>query len=259
VAHGAAPDDHGGGGGVDPAAVAAGHEPDVFAVAPIMGIPLAVVIAFVVAFTVAAGAFAYFAGVARQPDNATVSGRFSHPEAVARGEQGTNERLSRIEREGLRPHENPDVDQPRLEPLRKLEGDGMFYARPPLPTGNSPEIHWEDIRPDRVAGLHEAKYVGQDKKVARIPIGEAMKLAAADRSILPVAKNASKPVGTGERPSASNGGQNGGLPPLPKVDEKEKGDKGGQPAGKSENNPKGGTPAPAPKPAESKTPEPPKK
>src|SRR5947209_2265628 len=66
-------DDHNGATGVNPASVAAGHEPDQFYVKPIMSIPLAVVATFVIAFTVAAGAFVYFRGEARQADP------FAHP------------------------------------------------------------------------------------------------------------------------------------------------------------------------------------
>lgn len=248
VGYGHGPDDHGGGGGVNPASVAAGHEPDAFAVKPIMGIPLAVVIAFVIAFTVAAGAFAYFRGEAGKPVP------FAHPDAVARSAEGTNERLDRIEREGLRPNTHREVDQPRLEPLKRLEGDGMFYARPAMPTGNSPEIHPEEIHPSRVAGLHVAGYVGPDKKTARIPIDEAMRLAVADQALLPARKDASKPVGTDRRPSASNGGV-GVQPPLPKADEKagkEEPKKGADGKPEPAPMPKPKPPEPAPKPPEKK-------
>src|SRR4051812_38655477 len=84
--HGGAPDDHAGGGGVNPAAVAAGHEPDAFYVKPIMSIPLAVVVTFVIAFTVAAGAFAYLMAP-------TPPGPFVHPDAVARSSEPLDTRL----------------------------------------------------------------------------------------------------------------------------------------------------------------------
>jgi hypothetical protein len=187
--------------------VLAGHEPDnEFAVKPIMAIPIAVVATFVIAFSVAAGAFAYFNA---PPPNDP----FAQPEAVKRNAEGINEQLSRTMREGLFKNK-PNVDQPRLEPLRRLEGDGMFYARPPLPTGNSPEIHVDAIKPDRVAALHTAGYADHDKKFAHIPIGEAMK-AAVKEKMFPVQKNGSKATPTADKPSESSGGF-GVQPPAPK-------------------------------------------
>lgn len=234
VTHGRAPDEHGGGGGVNPASVAAGHEPDAFYVAPIMSIPLAVVVAFVIAFVVAAGAFAFYAAQARRPVP------FAHPEAVKQGEEPTNQRLERLDRSGLWPHEKNAVDQPRLEPLRRYEADGMFYARPPLPTGNSPEIHADDIRPDRVPAL-QTTGLNPDKHTAHIPIAEAMKLAAEQKGMFPVQKVPSKVVVTAERPSASSGGA-GVVPPLP--DEGEKQGAGKTDAGKKDEGKKEAAPAP---------------
>jgi hypothetical protein len=200
-------------GAVNPEAIAAGHEPDnTFAVKPIMSIPLAVVVTFVIAFSVAAGAFTYF--------NRTTSEPFAHPEAIAQNAKGTNARLDRIERAGLRENKLREFDQPRLEPLRRLEKDGMFYVRVPMPQGNSPEIHPEEIRPDRVSELNgKAAFADKDHKFAKLPIEDAIKLAAADKNMFPVAKGASKPVPTADRPSASSGGR-GTVPALPKADEK---------------------------------------
>ena len=207
VLDGDAPDDHGGGGGVDPAAIAAGHELDsTFAVKPILAIPIAVVITFVIGFSVAAGCFVYFnPPVKKDP--------FAHPEAVAESIKGTNERLDRTAREGLF-KTKPIVDQPRLEPLKRLEKDGMFIARPAMPTGNSPEIHPEEIKPDRVAALQTAGFT-DDHKFARIPIGDAMELAVADKAMFPVQKSTSKPTPSADKPSSSSGGA-GVQPAAPK-------------------------------------------
>ena len=195
-------------GTVSADAIRAGHEPDnTFAVKPIMGIPIAVVLTFVIGFSVAAGSFAWF--------NATPEkDKFAHPDAVAQSEQGTNERLDRTSREGLFKNK-PLVDQPRLEPLKRLEKDGMFIARPEMPTGTSPEIQPDEIKPDRVAALHTAGYTNPNKTFARIPIDEAMKLAAADKAMFPVAKNGSKPSGSADKPSSSSGGA-GMQPAAPK-------------------------------------------
>ena len=195
-------------GAVNPDALQAGHEPDnTFAVKPILGVPLAVVVTFVIAFSVAAGAFAYF----RAPE----ADRYAHPDAVARAAKGTNDRLDTIERAGLRANDKRLVDQPRLEPLKRLEADGMFHLRVPMPTGNSPEIHPEEIKPDRVAELQTAGYADKDHKFAKIPIADAMRIAAADKAMFPVQKKGSKPIPTFDKPSSSSGGA-GVQPALPK-------------------------------------------
>jgi hypothetical protein len=194
-------------GAVSPEALAAGHEPDnTFAVKPIMGIPIAVVVTFVIAFSVAAGAFAYFRTSGNEP--------FAHPAAVDANAKGTNERLSQTQRGGLYV-EQPPIAQPRLEPLKRLEKDGMFYARPPLADGNSPEIHPDDIKPDRVAELQTKGFTDKDHKFAKIPIGDAMRIAAGDKNMFPVQKNGSKATPSADKPSASNGGA-GVVPAVPK-------------------------------------------
>jgi hypothetical protein len=223
-------DDHGGGGGVNPEAVRAGHEPDAFAVKPIMGIPIAVVASFVIAFTVAGFVFAYFMGNVK--DNP-----MAHQEAVDRGKAPLNERLERIERAGLEKDPLREVDQPRLEPLKRLEGDGLAYTRPELPTGNSPQIHPEEILPNRVPALQRAGYVGADKKFARIPIEAAMRLAVEQEDVLPVRKEQSKPVPSYEKPSAASAGR-GVMPAAPKAEV----NKNGAPKKKAEPDPKKKTP-----------------
>ncbi|MFO0805049.1 MAG: hypothetical protein U0791_18240 [Gemmataceae bacterium] len=196
--------DHGHGdepalGAVNPDALKAGHEPDnTFAVKPILGVPLAVVVTFVIAFTVAAGAFAYW--------SRTETDRYAHPEAVEAAKKGTNDRLAAIDRAGLHKNDLRQVDQPRLEPLKRLEADGMYHLRVPMPTGNSPEIHPEEIKPDRVADLQTAGYADKDHKFAKIPIRDAMRIAVADKAMFPVAKNGSKPTPTADKPSSSSGG-----------------------------------------------------
>lgn len=199
-------------GTTNPDAIRAGHEPDAFAVKPIMSVPLAVVVTFVIAFSVAAGAFAYFNGAPPQDP-------YAHPDAVERSREGTNARWARTERAGLEKNPRREVDQPRLEPLQLLEKDGMYFSRPPLPKGNSPEIHVDDIKPDRVADLH-TRGLNESKQYAHIPIGEAMDLVI-DKKLLPVNKNGSKPTPSAERPTAASGGA-GVEPKLPKVEKEAK-------------------------------------
>jgi hypothetical protein len=256
AAYGRAPDDHAGGGGANPEAIRAGHEADLFMVKPIMSIPLAVVIAFIVAFAVAAGVFVYVMNEGTRPDP------FAHPEAVARGNEPLNERLARIDRAGREKNEQREVDQPRLEPLRRLEANGRYTTQPELPTGNSPYIHPESIMPDRVPGLQQAEYVGPEKKYARIPIGDAIRVAAGSKEMFPVQKTPSNPIGAAHRPSYSAAGR-GMVPPAPKfeakLDQPQKGkgaedgtEPGKKPGGKDEPETNGKNTAPQPR---AKTPE----
>jgi hypothetical protein len=203
-----APDLPATGGGVNPDAIRAGHEPDAFYVKPILSIPAAVVITFIVAALVALGVYTYFMAVPADP--------MANPQAVARNREPLDERLARIERAGLEKNVQREVDQPRLEPLRRLANEGQVTTQPPLPTGNSPEIHPEDIRPDlrpdKVPGLFQAGWVGAGKKAARIPITDAMKLATdkkAGANVLPVRKDPIRLPTSDQLPSGSNAGRGG--------------------------------------------------
>lgn len=229
-----APDESGGGGGVNPEAMKLGHEPDVFQVKPILSIPFAVVVTFVIGFGVAAGVFAYVSAQAAKPDP------FAHPEGLARGNASLNDRLARIDQTGASGVKS-EVDAPRLETLQRLQGNDKEKAfqvttQPKLPTGNSPWVHPEDIQPSRVADLHRAEYTNKEKTTARIPIEDAMKLAV-EKGLLKAAPNGHRPQASADRPTNGNGGR-GGLPAAPKA----------EPAAKA--------PEPAPMP---KAPEPPKK
>lgn len=233
------PDDSGGGGGVDPAALRAGHEPDVFAVKPILSIPLAVVVTFLIAIPLAAAVFF----IVYKPEGQRSEDPFAHPEARARNEAPLDERLARLDRAGADSNtQYRELDQPRLEPLRLLENNGQTTTQPDLPKGNSPYLHPEDVAYDRYPGLQKGGWVkGEEGKVARLPIAEAIRLAAADKALnaqmFPVRKDASGPLPWADRAQESNAGRPE-PPPAPKVDA-----------------PKGGAPkAPDPKPADKKEP-----
>ncbi|MFO0798065.1 MAG: hypothetical protein U0804_11370 [Gemmataceae bacterium] len=218
-----APDDHGGGGGVDPAALKLGHEPDVFEVKPIMSIPFAVVVSFVIAFAVAAGVFAFVMAKAKEPDPR------SHPAGLARGEAPLNERLARISQKGSTSVPS-EVDAPRLETLQRLQGnDKAVYqvtTQPPVPTGNSPWIHPEELLPGRYAPLNRAEFTNKDKTTARIPIDDAMKLVI-EKKMLPSA-GGPRPQGVVDQPTNGNAGRGG----LPKASEAKAAPKAAEPAKK---------------------------
>lgn len=212
VAHGSAPDDHGGGGGVDPAALKLGHEPDLFQVKPILSIPFAVVVTFIIGFGVAAGVFVYVMAKGKETDPR------AHPAGLARGEAPLNERLARISQKGSTTVPS-EVDAPRLETLQRLQGNDknvfQVTTQPPVPTGNSPWIHPEEILPGRYKDLRRTEYLDKDKKWARIPIDDAMKLLIEKKS-LPAAANGVRPQGVAEQPTNGNAGR-GGLPKAPEA------------------------------------------
>lgn len=196
-------DDHGGGVGVNPASVRTGHEPDTFAVKPILAVPLAVAVSFVIAFVVATAVFAYFV-FGRTPDP------MANPAAVKRDAAPLNKQFERIDRQGLATNVRPEVDQPRLEPNRTLENNGRAITQMPLggvEAGNSPEIHPEDIRPDNVAALREYSR-GSEPAFSHIPIDVAIELATKgkQKAWLPAAPVSGR-EDTSTRPSASSGGR----------------------------------------------------
>jgi hypothetical protein len=85
---------------------------------------------------------------------------------VTAGERPLNDRLATI----------PD---PRLEGLRELQQvPPTVSPSAETPTGNSPEYHPEDLRPERQAGLHGYEWVDRGKGIARIPIDRAMGIVA---------------------------------------------------------------------------------
>jgi hypothetical protein len=219
VAHGAAPDEHAGGGGVNPEAIKAGHEPDVFYVKPILSIPLAVVLTFVIAFGIVTAVFAYVMIV---PDNP-----LTHPGAAKENDAPLNDRLGRIDRKGE--NANPDVkaDNARLEPLKQLEGEGQTITRPPLPQGyNPPELHPEDINP----ALRPGKVPELQKTAGgKLAIDDAMSQATGGKrdAVLPARKGNEqvRPTPSDQKPSGANAGRREVAPapkqaPEPKVEPK---------------------------------------
>jgi len=207
-----APDDSGGGGGVDPAALKLGHEPDLFEVKPILSIPFAVLVTFVIAFSVAAGVFAFVMAKGKETDPR------AHPEGLARGSVPLNERLARIDQKGASGVPS-EVDAPRLETLKRLQGNSktgfQFTTQPEVSTGNSPWLHPEELQPGRYAGLQRAEYTNKEKTTARIPIADAMKLVI-EKKLLPAAANGVRPQGVVDQPTNGNAGR-GGLPKAPEA------------------------------------------
>jgi hypothetical protein len=227
---GSAPDDSGGGGGVDPEAIRRGHEKDVYDTASVVSVPLMVVGFFVLGFAVTTAIFWYVTSQGGDPE--------AHAAATARNAAPLNERLGRIHRGG-------EIDQPRLEPLVLREEGSTVFPRQPLRQGNSPQIHPEQIRVSRenTPALYESGWLDKGK-VARIPIDEAMKIAAEKDVLkarveeyratpwrfLPTAANAGRGAGSSTvqppKPAPKNGDPaKAEAPPPKKTDEKKPADK----------------------------------
>lgn len=194
------PDDHGGGGGVDPGALKRGHEQDVFAVKPILSIPIAVVVTFVIAFATAWGVFAYYMHRPQPP--------VANPLAEKRNNVPLDARIGRIDRTGREPGEKNVVDNARLEPIRMLDHEGKTTTRLPL-AGNQPEYHPEDIvpSPEKWPQLYRS---GTENGVTRVPLDKAMQELGSDKGLrdklLPTRKNP-VPANGGAQASSSSAGR----------------------------------------------------
>lgn len=238
-------DDHGGISGPSPETVARGYEEDVYDSRTVLSVPILVILFFVLAFGIVTILFSVIA----YPN---ASSR-AHPQAAERNKRPLNERLRDNER-GLSDPRTGD-GQPRLEPLRQRSGDARAITRPELPTGNSPEIHPEDIRPtpERFPELYAA---GAD----RVGLGKVMDLNnGALQSLFPTGPGAAPLIDSQHTPTLANAGQGAAearviLPPLPRSAEPKAEQKQGVKGQKQENKQdqkkanEGPTPAPPPNP-----------
>lgn len=205
-----APDEATTGIPVDPATIARGHEADTYDNMSVFSVPLLVILFFVLAFATVTVIFRFIAYPAPDPT--------ANPGAVERNSETLNKRLDRIYRG------SKEVDQPRLEDLKMREGHERAITSPPTPTGNSPWVHPEDIRPSEknTPALYRTEWIDKDK-TARIPLTDAMSLVLKQQSkFLPtLPKNEqSSPLASEHRPTASNAGRGFGestvvLPKLP--------------------------------------------
>jgi hypothetical protein len=153
-------DNHGGSGPPDPATIARGHEVDAYDAVSVLSVPLMVILFFVLAFGTVTVIFYFIAPSVTDPG--------AHPQAVERNSEDLNKRLDRIHRGG-------EVDQPRLEPLKLRAGEARAITRPDLPTGNSPELHPEDLRPSptNTPELFRGGWADPGKTVGRLTIDDA--------------------------------------------------------------------------------------
>jgi hypothetical protein len=185
-----AADDHGGIGPPAPEVIARGYEADTYENSTVISVPLLVLLFFVLAFGTVTIIFSFIA----YPKNGVNPN--AHPGAAGRNKEPLNERLGRIHRGG-------EVDQPRLEPLKKREGDARGMPRPETAEGNSPELHPEDLIPnkDRFPSL----YAGGD---GRLGLDKTMSLSDEGlKQYFSVQKAGTKPPVSQHVPTASNAGR----------------------------------------------------
>jgi hypothetical protein len=207
-------DEHGTSGPPAAEVVARGYEADVYDPRSVMSVPLMVILFFVLAFGTVTTVFYFIAPSPTDPR--------THPQAAERNKAPLNERLDRIHRGG-------EVDQARLEPLKLRSGDPRAISQPSLPTGNSPELHPEDLRPtkDRYPGLYSTGWADPGKAVGRIGIDKAMSLNDdAIKKLFP-SKNGPRPIDSQHVPTAANAGRGASESrvTLPAVPEEKKEDK----------------------------------
>ncbi len=157
--------------------VQAGHEPDRFNARAILYVPLLIVCTVIVGFTIVTTLFATVVRKAEPNANTDV-------QAAAVGTLPINERFARISSTDP----NAAVAQPRLEYFKQVESsptDPAHYRskRPIAVPGATYEIRPEDLRPQNFIDptrhrkiLIETGYVDKDKKIASIPIADAMEL-----------------------------------------------------------------------------------
>jgi hypothetical protein len=232
---GRAGDDHAGPTGVNPVALREKHEPDHVDVRGILLVPAVIVVVGFLCYVAVTLIFGNFLSIERElPKNA-------NPMAAKRSEEPLSTRLDRTSSTDP----NAEVQQPRLEGARQLQGNDPPWLRSRLPAadGNSPEYHPEDLRADRWPQLNGKgpEWVDQQKGLVRIPIERAMELAVKNKSMLPVQEKTVDPNATttaAGRPKASNSGR--GIPAAPEAKKDQAAQKENGKAEAKKEEPKGG-------------------
>lgn len=194
-----------------------GYEPDKVGLKTILAVPAAVIVTGAICFLITTLLFSnVFA-----PGASEVPATF--PGAAAQNAAPLDERLGRISSDDP----TAPVNQPRLEGLQKREvhykdGNPANQARSnlitpemittkPTDTGNPPMYHAEDLRPANVPAVSTAAVDPQTGAVARIPVGQAIKLVTDPANkqwagVLPVTAGALSLDDYVSVPKESNGG-----------------------------------------------------
>lgn len=213
--------------GVEPKSVAVGHEPDRFGIGGIVAVPVAVIITLIVTYVIVTAMVAY------------VNGKTSDP--IASNDPSINDRLGRIDSTGgslageVRDPQTGEVvrkavtgqplGEPRLDGLPQIDTrmNGKDVA-PFLmsfrktPTGNSPDVYPEDLRPENYTDyltqkmplVDPAEAHAGNKAFARIPVADAIEMLlkneALKKQYVPASETPVDPTKTANRAKQSNGG-----------------------------------------------------
>lgn len=163
-----------------------GHEPDRFAVKPILYVPVLVVLTLIGTYIIVTFGFV---ALYRLTSNPTAN---NSPQITELNDFPIDNRFARTSSTVPEPldEQMPDtkVPQPRLEYLKQTgDPEAPPYERSKLPLqipNNPPEIRPEYLRPNNYVDpktgqkvLAEYGLIDQDGKLARIPIDEAIKLS----------------------------------------------------------------------------------
>ncbi len=219
--------------GAERDSVRAGHEPDRFGAKSILAVPAllatVVLIAFGIVTAVFYGLYTRFLPIPAGGSNpqAVAVNTVEAADGSGRADRDISERFSRIG--STAPKDVPGfagtaVPQPRLEYLKQTapesDRDPAFERskRPVESASNTYEIRPEDLRPANYVDpvtkekvLATYAWVDPAKRVARVPIAEAMRMILAGNK-LPVRKDAmASPASSINVPTLSNGG----LPAKP--------------------------------------------
>ena len=206
--------------GANELSVRAGHEPDRFQVRSILYVPAAVVVVLVLAYLLVHLAVRHdHERPGRRPGPARQQNPLATEQNTAElGRAGRPDQLDRPEAAARRAS-RPVTAQPRREgiyqTLNKTDGrpDPEFHrSKLPDPAGNNPiDVRPEDLRPENYVGyvfdpvrgekfLPSFGWADEGKRIARVPINEAIRMAAEGKLKLPVRKDPVKlPETTAER------------------------------------------------------------
>jgi hypothetical protein len=186
----------------------AGHEADRFDAKGILMVPVLVVVVTFLSYLLVTGLFEWL-----KPGKPYHNDIMS-PLAVEKNEIPLNDKLAKISLNDPK----AETQQPRLEGLKVMDTHRDGSAKPdpmnyrsfqPAVKENSYYLTPQDLYPSRfvdpLTGQHvldEYAWVSKEKRVARIPVDEAMKRLA---GMLPAKKDGAAPAGKAAK--QSNGGQ----------------------------------------------------
>ena len=233
--------------GVEAVSVQAGHEPDKFQVKSILAVPALLVAMILATFTIVTVLFVTQytrflpnTGSPLNPQSAAVN-TVTDDDGKNRRDRDVSERFSRIG--STAPKDVPGLPgtalaQPRLEYLKQTAPetpDDPAWERSKRPVdspSNTYEVRPEDLRPlnytdpvTREKVLATYGWVDEGRKVARMPIAEAMKQVVVSKKLKARKDAIPAPGSSIHTPTLSNGGRpvqgnatqasGGPTPPMP--------------------------------------------